>query len=93
MDLLSERCYYFAMSLPRSFFVLWLVLGGCLALPTDGDPAFRERLLATIPEDARVVVPVAFSVDGRKAAWVQQRGGTSRAVCGEWQGKPYGVVC
>ena len=65
----------------------------CAGRRTDGDPDFQERLLGTIPEDARVVVPVEFSADGRRAAWVMQRGGTSRAICGERMGKPYGVVC
>lgn len=66
---------------------------GCAGRRADGNPDFRERLLATIPEDARVVVPADFSADGRRAAWVMQRGETSRAVCGGWMGKPYGVVC
>jgi len=66
---------------------------GCAGGPVDGGPEFQERLLATIPGDARVFVPVDFSADGRRAAWVIQRGGTSRAMCGDWMGKPYGVVC
>ena len=66
---------------------------GCAGRGADGDPGFQERLLGTIPEDARVVVPVDFSADGRRAAWVMRRGETSRAICGEWMGKPYGVVC
>lgn len=81
------------MSFSRTFLILVPVLCGCVAGPADGDLAFRERLLATIPEDARIVVPVAFSVDGRSAAWVDRRDGTSRAVCGAWKGRPYGVVC
>ena len=66
---------------------------GCAGRRAGGDPGFQERLLGTIPGDARVFVPVDFSADGRRAAWVMQRGGTSRAICGEWMGKPYGVVC
>ncbi len=81
------------MLTPRTFTILALVLSGCAGRRADGDPGFEERLLATIPEDAWVVVPVDFSANGRRAAWVMQRGGTSRAVCGAWMGKPYGVVC
>ena len=66
-----------------------LLLCGC----AGGAPGFEGRLLATIPADARVVVPVDFSADGRRAAWVMQQGESSRAVCGEWMGKAYGVVC
>lgn len=66
---------------------------GCAGRRIHENPGFHERLLGTIPEDARVVVPVDFSSDGRRAAWVMQRGETSRARCGEWMGKPYGVVC
>ncbi len=81
------------MSLPRAFLTIVPVLCGCLTRAAGGDPAFQERLLATIPEDARVVVPVAFSRDGRNAAWVMRQGEMSRAVCGAWKGEPYGVVC
>jgi hypothetical protein len=90
LDRASTRCYHAPVSFPRIFL---LVLCGCVARPADGGPAFRERLLATISEDARVVIPVAFSVDGQNAAWVERRGDASRAVCGAWKGKPYGVVC
>jgi hypothetical protein len=81
------------MSSSRSLAVLVVLLAGCVAGPADGDPAFQERLLATIPEDVRVVVPVAFSVDGRNAAWVKRPGETSLAVCGAWKSKPYGALC
>lgn len=81
------------MSLSRTLLGFAAVLSGCADGPAGGDPAFRERLLATIPEDARVVVPVAFSADGRNAAWVEQRDDASRAVCGGWKGRPFSVVC
>ena len=88
MDPFPSRWYPVRMSPSRPLLIGALALCGCVA-----GPAFREHLLATIPEDARVVVPVVFSGDGRRATWVEQRGGLSRAVCGERRGKPYGVVC
>jgi hypothetical protein len=69
----------------RTFSMFTLLLCGCAR--------FQDRVLAAIPGDARVVVPADFSADGRRAAWVMQRGETSRAVCGGWEGKLYGAVC
>ena len=57
------------------------------------DADFKDRLLATLPEDARVIVPVAFSADGRRAAYVEQRDGSCRVVCGPHQGKAFGALC
>jgi hypothetical protein len=66
---------------------LVLVLSvGCAA-------SFQERRLATIPADARVTVPVSFSLDGRRAAYVEQTDGSCRTVSGSRTGKPYGIVC
>jgi hypothetical protein len=65
-----------------------LLLWGCA-----GQDAFQERVLGTLPEDTRVIVPVAFSSDGKTAAWVEQRGNQCRAVCGDRKQQPYGVVC
>lgn len=70
-----------------------LLMSGCVAGRGEGDPEFRERLLATIPEEGGVAIPTAFSADGRKAAWVRRQGGMSRAVSGAWMGRPYDVVC
>ncbi len=61
-----------------------LALCGCTA---DG------RLLGTISGDARVLVPVAFSQDGRRAAWVERVDGGSRVVHGATRGKLYGSLC
>ena len=70
---------------------IWLILVLAAAGCTGGD--FRGRHLGTIPDDARVSVPVAFSTDGTTAAWVERRGDESRAVCGGRKEKAYGVVC
>jgi hypothetical protein len=70
-----------------------LIVGACLSGCVAGPAAFQERLLATLPEDSHSVVPVSFSHDGRSAAWVERGKEGCRAVCGEWKGKPYGVVC
>jgi len=59
------------------------------AAPATG---FQDRLLATIPVGVDVTVPVAFSRDGRHAAYVAHRGEESRAVLGDWRGKPYSVL-
>jgi hypothetical protein len=83
------------MSAPQLIRSLFLVVAGGCAGPAPAAPedSFRERLLATMPEDARAVVPAVFSIDGRQAAWVEQRQGACRAMSGERQGKPYGLVC
>ena len=70
------------------FVALIAALGGCAA----SEP-FQERLLATLADDVRVNVPVAFSADGRRAAWVERRGDSCRAVRGDRAGKPYGSLC
>jgi hypothetical protein len=77
------------MFLSRTLLIFGMCLSGCVAGPSP----FHERLLATMPEDSRTVVPVAFSPDGRSAAWVEHGNEGCRAVCGEWKGKPYGLVC
>jgi hypothetical protein len=75
-------------------FLFLIVAGGCVGpAESAGDDAFRERLLATMPEDARFVVPAVFSIDGRQAAWVEQRQGLCRAISGSRKHQPYGVVC
>jgi len=73
----------------RILSMIGVALSGCVS----GPAAFSERLLATMPEDSRTVVPVAFSPDGRSAAWVEHGKEGCRAVCGEWKGKPYDLVC
>src|SRR5262245_30481014 len=80
----EKRCYDVPMVRPVA---ILLVLSGCAAFP------FEERRLATIPADARVIVPVSFSADGRRAAYVEQRGDSCRTVCESRTGKPYGIVC
>lgn len=81
------------MGLARLTAILPLALAGCVAAADPGqEPNFRERLLATIPEGVRVDVPIAFSRDGRHAAYVARRGDLSRAVLGAWEGKPYQVI-
>ncbi len=61
-----------------------LALGGCAA---------GGELLGTLSDDARVLVPVAFSLDGRRAAWVERVDGASRVVHGAKRGKAYGILC
>lgn len=73
----------------RTALAALVLLGGCAA----SAPPFEEKRLATIPPDAKVLVPVSFSRDGRRAAYVEQRDGTCRTVCGSKVGKPYGIVC
>jgi hypothetical protein len=73
----------------RTASVTLLLLAGC----ASSGSSFEDRRLATIPEDARVIVPVSFSRDGRRAAYVEQRGNACRTVSGSKVGKPYGVVC
>jgi hypothetical protein len=65
-----------------------LLLAGCAA-PSE----FRDRLLATLPEDVRVDVPVAFSLDGRRAAYVERASGVSRVVHDGRKERPFEIVC
>ena len=73
--------------------ILFVSAGGSTLLTTSCASSFEERRLATIPEGARVTVPVSFSQDGRRAAYVEQTDGTCRAVCGTRRGQSYGIVC
>ena len=75
--------------MPRVSLLLLVLLGGC----ASAESSFEDRRLATIPEDARVIVPVSFSRDGRRAAYVEQRGDACRMVSGSRVGKPYGILC
>ena len=75
--------------MPRLSTLLLVVLGGCAA----AEVSFEDRRLATIPEDARVLVPVSFSRDGRRAAYVEQKGDTCRTVTGSHVGRPYSALC
>lgn len=69
--------------------ILALVLTGCASVP----PQFEERHLGTIPEDAKITVPVVFSANGARAAWVERRPETSRMIHGDKPGKTYGFIC
>jgi hypothetical protein len=73
---------------------LWAILPLCAcAGPSKDASEFRDRLLGEIPPDARIDVPVVFSADGRKAAWVERREGSSRVIFGSWTSRTYGIVC
>lgn len=74
----------------RTWLILILAAAGCAG--GEGRD-FRGRHLGTISDDARVIVPIAFSTDGKTAAWVERRGDECRAVCGDRKEKAYGVVC
>lgn len=73
----------------RTLAAALVLLAGC----TSSEASFLEQRLATISPDARVIVPVSFSRDGRRAAYVEQQDGACRTVCGSKIGKPYGIVC
>jgi hypothetical protein len=75
--------------MPRNLSWLILFLAGC----AGADASFEERRLAVIRDDARVIVPVSFSQDGRHAAYVEQRGDGCRVVTGSQTSKPYGALC
>lgn len=66
-----------------------LLLAGC----ASAQPSFQDRRLARISDDSRVIVPVSFSRDGRRAAYVEQRDDGCRMVSGSRVGKPYGILC
>jgi hypothetical protein len=67
----------------------FLLLAGC----ASAGSSFEARRLAVISDDSRVIVPVSFSRDGRRAAYVEQRDDGCRMVHGSHVGKPYGILC
>jgi len=70
----------------RNLVLLPLVLAACQGPPihTSND-RFHDRLIATIPDGADVEVPIAFSRDGRHAAFVARTADGCRAVRGTWK--------
>lgn len=54
---------------------------------------FRERILATVPEEAALAGLAVFSEDGTRVATVERDGDARRAVCGAWKSRPFDVVC
>ena len=78
--------YHVPMSLaPWS---LLFLLAGCAA-----SPEFRERVLATVPDDAGLHGLVAFAEDGSRVAYVRRERDARRAVCREWKSPPFGLIC
>jgi hypothetical protein len=77
------------MALARS--AVFLLLAGCAAAPpSDG---FRERLLATVPEDGSLAGLAVFSEEGPRVAYVERENGVQRAVLGAWKSRPFALVC
>jgi hypothetical protein len=70
-----------------------LLIGGCAANSGSPEADFRERLLAILPESARLNLPISFSDDGRRAAYIDQDGASSRAVAGEWRSRAFERLC
>ncbi len=68
-----------------------VALAGCAAVPAGDE--FRERLLASVPENAQLHGLAVFSEDGRRVAYVERDDGVSRAVCGSWKSRPFNLVC
>ena len=71
--------------------LLLVILAGCGSLPA-GEP-FSERLLATLPEQANVLVPPAFSADGSRAAYVLRKPEGDDVVFGPVTRARRGRVC
>ncbi len=69
-----------------------LLLAGCVPLSPRNAPASEDRLIDTITEGVNVNVPVAFSRDGRRAAYAARTPDGDYAVCGGWKGRTYAVV-
>ena len=70
---------------------LLLLVAACAPLPVDGNLA-GAHLLDTIPPGVNVVVPVAYSRDGQRAAYVARTPDGDYAVCADWRGKTYTVI-
>ena len=81
------------MSLLRSGFLLVLAGGSTLLTTSCAGNGFRERLLATLPNDASLEGLAVFSEDGSRVAYVERENGAQRAVCGAWKSRPFGLVC
>lgn len=76
-----------------SIVVFPLLFAACAAPLVRGELVVRERrLLATIPADVNVVIPAAYSRDGRHAAYVAQTTTGAFAVCDDWASRTYAVV-
>jgi len=67
-----------------------LMLAGCAAIPAADE--FRERRLATVPEDSRLRGLAVFAEDGR-VAYVERVNRSSRAICGDWTSRPFDLIC
>lgn len=77
----------------RAIVVTAALLMAAEAFPRDSGPrAFESRLLAVIPEDLNVIVPPAFSRDGRLAAYAARGGGVDRVVRDGRPGPAYDFV-
>ena len=72
---------------------IFLVLAGCAAGGSSAGEEFRERLLATVPAKAQLHGLAVFAEDGRRAAYVEQSDGASRAVKGSWKSRPFNLIC
>jgi hypothetical protein len=70
-----------------------LLLGGCAGATLLQGDDFRERLLATLPDDASLHGLASFSEDGAAVAYVERGNGGQRAVCGAWKSRPFTLVC
>lgn len=68
---------------------LLLLIASCGTAPRG----FRESLLLTLPEDANVLVPVAFSRDGRRAAYAARQPQGDDVVSCLPKESPNGRVC
>ena len=69
--------------------LLLLLLASCRSAPQG----FEEALLLTLPEDSNVLVPVAFSQDGRRAAYAARRPQGDDLVSCLAKDSPNGRVC
>jgi len=79
------------MSLARSLYLL--ALAACAAAHSPREDGFRERRLAILPESARQNLPIAFSDDGSRAAYIDQEGNACRVVAGEWKSRAFERLC
>lgn len=75
----------------RTSLLILLAAAGCVARPA-GTPEFEERLLITLIDHANVLVPVAFSRDGRHAAVVLRTPEGDRAILDDRWGRPFELI-
>jgi len=69
----------------RRLILILTLLSACRSSPSPAP--FKERVLGRVPEGFELVPPVAFSRDGREAAFIIKSPEGCRVVRGSWKSR------